>query len=443
MKKSKISLFSLAWPIFIETILFMFLGFIDVFVLSKYDPLAASAAQISNQAISVFTLVFTVISGASAVLISQALGANDKEKASRVAAISITFNFLIGIIVSVCISVFSYDILSLIGADDKTLEFAHQYLVIVGFFLFTQALLNAIAVIIRNHGKTKTCMYVTIIMNILNTFLDVAFVLGVFGFPKLGLEGVAIATSFSRVVGLIILIIVLFKTIEKPSIFKLLKPFPKKDFIAILKIGVPSAFETFNYNLSQIVVTSVVLYNLTSVELITKTYVSNAVMFLYVFSVAIGQASQILVGHKVGAKEYDKAHKQGLKAFKIALAISITLSLLAVVFSKQVMSIFTQDVQVIMLGSTLLMINVFVEIGRTSNIVLISSMRGAGDVIFPTVVALFSMWLISTLGSYVLAVEFSLGLIGLWIAFASDECLRGLLMLIRWNKGKWRNKRIE
>ena len=90
----------------------------------------------------------------------------------------------------------------------------------------------------------------------------------------------------------------------------------------------------------------------------------------------------------------------------------------------------------------LIIINIFVELGRTSNLVVISSLRGAGDVYFPTGVAVFSMWIVSTLGAYVLAVVFGLGLSGLWIAFAADECLRGILMLWRWKSGKWREKRI-
>lgn len=60
--KKELKLFSLAWYIFIETALFMLLGFIDVFVLSKYDDLAASAVNTANQAVSIVTIVFTVIS---------------------------------------------------------------------------------------------------------------------------------------------------------------------------------------------------------------------------------------------------------------------------------------------------------------------------------------------------------------------------------------------
>ena len=75
MEDKKLTLFGLAWPIFIETALFMLLGIVDVFVLSQYNDLAASAVSAANQATSITTIVFSAISTASAVLISQYLGA--------------------------------------------------------------------------------------------------------------------------------------------------------------------------------------------------------------------------------------------------------------------------------------------------------------------------------------------------------------------------------
>lgn len=436
----KITLFRLSWPIFIETALFMTLGFVDVFVMSRYNDLAASAVNTANQAVSICTLVFTVLSTASAVLISQNLGAKKRTEASRVAALSITFNLLLGIIISAALVLFSTPILTLIGARGEVLRFADEYLKIVGGFLFTQGLLNALSAIIRNHGLTKVSMYVTVIMNIINTVLDVVFVLGLFGAPQLGVKGVAIATSLSRVVGVTVLLIVLFTVVEKPSIFKLLKPFPFKDMWLLLKIGVPSAFESFNYNISQIVVTSIVLNCLTETELITKTYISNISMFFYIFSVSIGQASQIMTGHLCGAKKYDEAYKSALRAFRFALIIAMCLEFIGIIFRYDLVGLFTQNQAAIELGASLILLNIFVELGRTTNLTIINSLRGAGDVFFPTGVAIFSMWIVSTLGSYVLAVPLGLGLQGLWIAFAADECLRGILMLWRWKKGKWKSK---
>lgn len=438
----QLKLFNLAWPIFIETALFMLLGFVDVFVLSRYDDLAASAVGTANQAVSIVTIVFTVISGASAVLISQYLGAEKRENASRIAALSLTINFIFGIVISLGLVLFNRQILSFIGAKGQLLELSGQYLSIVGGFIFLQAVLSNVSVIIRNHGLTKITMYVTVGMNIVNTGLDVLFVLGLLGFPKLGVTGVAIATTFSRIAGMIVLGIVLFTKVEKPSIFKLLKPFPKGDLKDIFKIGIPSALETFLYNLSQLVITSLVLNFLTEAELITKTYVQNITMFFYLFAVAIAQASQIITGHLVGAKKTEEAYRQGFRSYSFALAIAAGICVIGVILRSQLMGIFTADEAVITMGANILLINTVLEFGRTTNLVLIACLRGSGDVYFPTFCAIFSNWLISVLGSYLLAVVFGMGIYGLWIALAADECIRGIMMILRWKSGKWKAKRV-
>lgn len=438
----KLGLFSLAWPIFVETALFMLLGFVDVFVLSRYDDLAASSVNTANQAVSIVTIVFTVISGASAVLISQYLGANKRENASRIAAISMVFNLVAGIVISVALALFSKEILVFIGAKDTILDFASEYLSIVGGFLFLQAVLASMSVIVRNHGLTQISMYVTVGMNIMNTVLDVVLVLGLFGAPKMGVMGVAVATTFSRIIGTIVLAIVLFKKIESVKIFKLLKPFPWIDVKNIFKIGVPSALESFLYNLSQLVITSMVLYYLTNEELIARTYVQNITMIFYIFAVAIGQASQIITGHLVGAGEMDEAYRRGVRAYKFSLLITLSACTVGVILRKPLMDIFTDDKNVILLGAGILLIDWFLELGRTTNIVVIACLRGAGDVYFPTICAIFSMWLVSVLGAYIFAVVLDMGIFGLWVALALDEILRGVLMVWRFKSGKWRTKAV-
>lgn len=86
----RMNLFTLTWPIFIENVLFMLLGFIDIFVLSRYNDVAASAVSAANQIISICNLVFSIISGATAILISQSLGAQKRQSASQIAAAVIT-----------------------------------------------------------------------------------------------------------------------------------------------------------------------------------------------------------------------------------------------------------------------------------------------------------------------------------------------------------------
>ena len=242
--------------------------------------------------------------------------------------------------------------------------------------------------------------------------------------------------------GTAVLAAVLFKKVEKPSIFKHLKPFPLKDVGSMLKIGIPGATETFLYNLSQLVITSIVLNYMAAEQLITKTYVQNITMFFYVFAIAIGQASQIMTGHLIGAGKTDEAYKSGVKAHRFALLIALSISLIGALLRYPLLGLFTSNAEVIELGATVLLINVALEFGRSTNLVLIASLRGAGDVYFPTACAIFSNWAISVLGSFLLAVVAGWGLYGLWTALAADEIVRAILMMLRWKSGKWKTKSV-
>ena len=132
MQEKKLTLFSLAWPIFIETALFMALGIVDVFVLSQYNDLAAGAVNTANQAVSIATIVFTVVSTASAVLISQYLGAGKKQAAGRIAALAITLNLLTGLLVSALFLLFNRPILGFIGAGRLSFDRRRLHLFAVG-----------------------------------------------------------------------------------------------------------------------------------------------------------------------------------------------------------------------------------------------------------------------------------------------------------------------
>ena len=381
MKKMK--LFSLAWPIFIETALFMLLGMIDVLILSRYDGLAASAVGTANQAVSIVTIVFNIISAASAVIISQYLGAKDRKSASLTAALSIALQLILGILVSVFFLLFRQPMLMLIGAQGQLLDFAGQYLSIVGGTIFLQAMMAAVSVIIRSHGLTKITMFVSAGMNSINPALDLILV------PRMGVAGAAIATDVSRLIGCVVLVIILFTKIEKPAVFRMLIPFPLKQFGTMLKVGIPSAAETFLYNLSQLVITAIVLNCLSESELIAKTYVQSITMLFYLCSLAVGQASQIMIGHLVGA---GRSTRRIVKAISLIVQLYCLWLLSAVSaywLREPLIGLFTDNPEIISIGSEIILMNCILELGRTTNLVLIACMRGAGDVYFPTACADF------------------------------------------------------
>ena len=435
-EKKTPELLKLTIPILIEAILHMMLGFVDVFMLSRYNDLAASGVNAANQVITVLSMVFLVFSSSAGILISQYLGADQKKNASRAAALALVLHLFSGLLIGLLVFFFSSPMLRFIGAEGTVFEFASDYLTLVGVFLFQQSLYNAMSVIIRSHGLTKQPMIFATVMNILNTLLNLLLI------PGMGVKGAALATVIGRTAGVVGMACFLFKKVEKPSIFRLLRPFPNKELKQVFKLGVPAAAETFLYQLSQLIITSLVLWHLSENELITKTYMSNIAILFLIFSSAVGQAAQIVVGYLVGAGDFDEAKKQGFRAFRLAAVISGVTVLLALIFRVPIISCFTSNSEVIRYTELLFVIELFLELGRACNLTIIPCLRGAGDVKFPTMWAIFSNLIIGLGGAHLLAIQCHMGIYGLWVAMALDEVFRAFVMLIRWNSSQWKNKRI-
>ena len=87
-------------------------------------------------------------------------------------------------------------------------------------------------------------------------------------------------------------------------------------------------------------------------------------------------------------------------------------------------------------------IEIGLEIGRAINITLVRALQTAGDVMFPTLLAIIFCWAVAVVFSYVFGVEFKLGLVGVWIAMTIDELARAVIFIIRLKKGKWKERNL-
>jgi Na+-driven multidrug efflux pump len=141
----------------------------------------------------------------------------------------------------------------------------------------------------------------------------------------------------------------------------------------------------------------------------------------------------------VGAGKKEEAYRTCLKSLRVALLIVFCMSIVIFTFSKNLLALFTEDQSIIDLGNKLLLLSIFLEPGRVFNVVIINSLRAAGDVKFPVIMGVFSMWGVAVLLSFLLGIKFSLGLLGVWIALGCDEWCRGLAMLFRWRSRAWQN----
>lgn len=426
-------------PVFIEIALVMLLGAVDTVMLSRYSDNSVAAVGLDNQLIMLVFLVYQFFSMGAAILCAQYIGAGLRKRLVQVVGMALVVNLMLGLTVSALLFFFAEDLLLLMGLRPELMDDGLVYLRLTGALSFFQALSLTFSASLRSADKVIYPMVVTGIVNVVNIFGNYALIFGHWGCPQLGVEGAAIATAASRGVSMLLLAIIHFKVHIPRFPLHYFRPMPWQELRNLLRIGIPAMSENISYSLSQIVVTFFI-NQISNEALAARTYCYNMIMFVYLFCVSITQGGDILVGHLVGQRRHQAAYILGNYFFRASMIVTLTGSILLAIMGKSILSAFTDNQEIITMGVWVLIIDVFLEIGRNSNIFAGSTLRATGDTVYPFVVGIIFQWTVAVGVSYVIGIPLGYGLVGMWIGFALDENIRGVILVRRWRSGKWRTK---
>ena len=428
-------------PIFLECLLALLLGTMDTIMLSRYSDNAVASVGVVNQVFNMVILIFQVTTLGTSVLCAQYIGANKKARLNQVMVVSIMFNLFLGVMTSFFLYYQAESLLRWMKLDPLLMDDGVKYLKIVGGFAFVQALTLTIAAVLRSANYAKFPMFVTMGVNVLNAIGNYALIFGNFGLPAMGAEGAAIATSISRVISGFVLIWMLYKFILPRIPKSLFYPFPWTEFRKMLGVGMPAASEQMSYSFSQLVVT--MFANMIAIEAVAaRTYVMNIIMFTYMFALSVSLGNSILVGQLIGENRKEDAYNICLKSLRSAMIVTIGIAGVMAALGPLILGLLTDNQTIIKMGCAVLLIDFILEIGRTVNMMMVNALRSTGDAKFPVYLGLFSMWAFATGLSRVFGIKIEYGLIGMWVAFAIDECFRAGILYKRWNTKKWMSSNL-
>ena len=431
------TLAQLSVPICLETLFYMLSGMVDTLMLSSVSDQAVGAVGTANTYIGVFIVMFGIISSGMVAVMSQNIGAGRPGIAYQARQLGMIFNAVIGILMSAVLAVFSGGILRMVSIAPALFEPAETYLKIVGGTCFLNALIPIFSSYLRVFGYTKHSLIGTIVGNILNIILNSVFL---YVFHR-GVMGVAVATVISRIVNLIIVAImgaVLIKAKQSPERIS-----PQKILAQIVKIGFPSALETALYNVAMtFIVRFMNQMDANGMNVTARSYAMQIADFSYCAGAALAQANAIMTGWRIGAKELEECDRGTRKAVIYGLVTATCFSVTFALSGRFIVHIFTDNTQMISLVVKLLIIDIFLEFGRVTNLVYSQALKTSGDALFPVIMAAIFMYLFAVGGTYFLGIHMGLLAVGAYIAMAGDECARAVGMVLRWKSGKWKSKSL-
>lgn len=435
MKGNRKTLTQLFVPICLETLLYMLAGMIDTLMLSSVGDQAVGAVGTANTYIGIFIIMFSIISSGMVAVMTQNIGAGRDGVAYQARQLGLAFNAVLGIGMSIFLFTCSGKILSIVGVAAALQEPAEIYLRTVGGACILNALIPIFSSYLRAFGFSKQPLYASILGNIINLVLNAVF-LFVF---DMGVQGVAYATVISRMVNLLLVVVmgtILVEAKNNPERIE-----NRKVLGQIIKIGLPSAFETALYNVAMtLVIRFLNQMDAEGLNVTARSYTAQITNFSYCVGAALAQANAIMTGWRIGANEYDECDRGTKKAAIIGVIVAACVEAVFALSAGWIMQLFTDNPQMIALVQKLLFIDLFLEMGRVTNLVYGNALKTSGDAIFPVVMGAAFMFLCAVGGTYLFGIRLGFLAVGAYIGLAVDECVRAVGMFLRWRSGKWRSK---
>jgi putative MATE family efflux protein len=439
--RTQIPLLKLAWPIFVENLLRTSLMSVDTFMLSRYSQKAVAAMSLVNQFAFFIQLLYMMAAIGASILISQNLGAGNKRQAGLAGVGSLALIVGLSVVLSAVVAAATRPILGLYNLDPEVALYGRQFLTIYGGMSFFMAFNIGQASILRAWGHARDPMLVNITALVLTVTGNAFSLFGPFGFPVLGVVGVASSTVASQVVACAMYAVIIRRRKEIELPFSQVRRIPASVYKSVIAVGVPTAGENVSYNAAQIVILSMVA-RMGTEALAAYGILISVLRYVFMPGISIGSAGQIKVGYFVGAGRPDEAQGRVYRYFAVGFVVSLAAVLGIYAARQPILRVFSASGSLVALAATVLVVAVVHEPGRTFNTIINPALKGAGDVKFPVTLAIIGNWCIGVFGAWLLGVHFGLGLVGVWIALCTDEWCRGIVMLLRWRSGAWKNKAL-
>ena len=421
---------SIAVPLLVELGLGIAVGIVGTVLAARLSDRHGAAFALAGHVLAVLFILFRIVGAGVSVVVAQSLGAGRRDAADLVARATLGASSWVGGFCAALTLVFATPLLHLLNAPAELLPLAAPFLILLAPAMLLEAWNASMASVLRAHLRVRDTLAVIIAVQAAQVLLALLLM------PRFGLAGYAMAMWASRSLGMLLLLGLWRLRLELVPRLSDWWRLPRRELAAVLHIGLPGAAENIAYRLA-FTVSVAVAGSLGAQALATQAYVLQLMFGILSFGMATGLAVEIVVGHLVGAGRLHDAHRLVRRAMALGLVMAVGVAGAAALAGPWLLGLFTKDPQIIAAGALLLWWTVLIEPGRTFNLVVINALRATGDARYPVLAGALSMLLVLAGGSWLLGKVLGLGLVGLWIAYAVDEWLRGLLMWRRWVRLGW------
>ena len=429
--------FSLALPVVLSSLLQRSVGIVDIFLVGGLGASSIAAVGIAQIMVFVVMSLSWGINVGVTVQVAQLWGAERKGDAAKAAYQAMLLAVCAAALITVIGLSFGGRVALLLGANTEVQGILSDYTNIIFSFIVFTISINVLAGIMHGTGDTKTPLYATLIVNILHVVVAYPLIYGLFGFPRLGVKGAAIAIAISESMGAIFLFI---RSLRKRYIVSG-RDLDFKYTAMTFKIGYPIFIDRLLQNAGSLVFAKVILLYGTAVYAAHQVGLAiEAFSFMPGYGIAVAAAT--MVGQNLGAGKPDHARISAYEANRLAVMLMAAMGLVFFFFPYGLLRAFTGDPEVIKYGILYMKIVAFAQVPLAITMVVAGSLRGAGDTGFIMFATIAGMWFVRLPIAALLAVVVKTEIRLVWSVMIADWIVRMSLLLWRYRKESWGKLKI-
>lgn len=429
---------ALAIPVTLQSMLQSSFSIIDQIMIGQLGSVSIARVGFAGKFSSIFSVVVSAIGAVAGIMIAQYLGQKNNREVKR----SFYTNLLIaigvgGLFTLMCI-LFPMQIMGLYTQDQSTVNTAGEYLAIISGTFLPMAGATLLSTLFRCTDKPKLPLYASIVSAVLNTVLNYILIFGKFGLPQMGAEGAAIATVISQFANFFIMLVMISRSNSLKSTLSSKKAVKSKfNWSQYFSILLPIFVCEVLWSIGENVYASI--YGHLGTESSAAMTLINPVQGLLIGALCgLSQAASIIIGKRLGNKEFDKAYIESKKLIIYGLVGSVILSIIVVITSPLYVKIYQVDNNVMELTNQILFAYALVAPFKVLNMILGGGIiRSGGKTKYVMFIDAIGTWGFGVPLGLISAFVLNLSIPYVYFILSLEECVRFIISIVVFKRKKW------
>src|SRR5882672_7639763 len=428
------SVIRLAWPVLVAQLAVIASGVLDTVMAGRYSAVDLAAVGIGA---SVYFSVFIGLLGVVQALSPIAAQLYGAKKDSQIGEeVRQTTWLALGLaIIGVLLLAFPEPFLRLAGAPPEVESRTHDYLLGIAWALPAMLLFRVFFALTTAVSRPRAVMLINLVYFAAKVPLNALFIYGALGAPELGGPGCAVATAIAS---WLIFALAWTYCAKHPfyAQFRIFERWSWPDPAILwnhLKLGVPLGLALF-IEVTSFTFMAIFLARLGATTSAGHQIASNITAVFYMFGLAVGNATGVLIAQAVGARDAVLARHTGFTGMRIMLGVSACAGALISVLASKIVGFYSHDTEVQALATRLLVYVALFQIFDTAQVVIVNALRGYRITVIPMLVYTVALWGIGLGGGYALGLEgiglaTPMGAAGFWLAGVASLVIASLILL--------------